>query len=160
MCQYLLTGEDHTVLVDTGLAGTPEEVIIPYLEGVRLSLEDIDEVIISHADVDHCGGNRALKEMHPALWFVRRARQSLRREQRGDDRGDLPLVRALRLRPGRGLSRVDQQGAGRRLPVDAGLRGKETMRLGPERRIEILHLLATRRATSASGTRRTGRRSS
>ena len=23
MCQYLLTGEDHTVLVDTGLAGTP-----------------------------------------------------------------------------------------------------------------------------------------
>ena len=70
MCQYLLTGEDHTVLVDTGLAGTPEEVIIPYLEGVGLSLEDIDEVIISHADVDHCGGNRALKEMHPALWFT------------------------------------------------------------------------------------------
>ena len=46
------------------------EVIIPYLEGVGLSLEDIDEVIISHADVDHCGGNRALKEMHPALWFT------------------------------------------------------------------------------------------
>src|SRR5918995_23958 len=51
MCQYLLTGEYHTVLVDTGLAGTPEEVII------------------SHADVDHCGGNRALKERHPSLWF-------------------------------------------------------------------------------------------
>ena len=65
MCQYLLTGEDHTVLVDTGLAGTPEEVIIPYLEGVGLSLEDIDEVIISHADVDHCGGNRAPRRCIP-----------------------------------------------------------------------------------------------
>ena len=69
MCQYLLVGEDHTVLVDTGLAGTPEEVIIPYLGEIGLSLEDIDEVIVSHADVDHCGGNRALKERHPSLWF-------------------------------------------------------------------------------------------
>ena len=69
MCQYLLVGEDRTILVDTGLAGTPEEVIIPYMEGIGLSVEDIDEVIISHADVDHCGGNRALKERHPSLWF-------------------------------------------------------------------------------------------
>src|SRR3712207_8749902 len=43
MCQYLLVGEDHTVLVDTGLSGTPEEVIIPYMEGIGLSLEDVDE---------------------------------------------------------------------------------------------------------------------
>src|SRR5215204_5221522 len=69
MCQFLLTEEDRTVLVDTGLAETPEEVIIPYLEGIGLSLGDLDEVIISHADVDHCGGNRALKEMHPELGF-------------------------------------------------------------------------------------------
>ena len=27
MCQYLLVGEDRTVLVDTGLAGTPEETL-------------------------------------------------------------------------------------------------------------------------------------
>ena len=69
MCQYVLVGEDRTILVDTGLAGTPEEVIIPYLEEIGLSLADVDEVIISHADVDHCGGNRALKERHPSLWF-------------------------------------------------------------------------------------------
>ena len=59
MCQYLLIGEERAVLVDTGLAGTPEAVIVPYLEGVGLSVDDVDEVIISHADVDHCGGNRA-----------------------------------------------------------------------------------------------------
>jgi glyoxylase-like metal-dependent hydrolase (beta-lactamase superfamily II) len=41
--------------VDTGLARTPEEVIIPYLEELGLRLEDVDEVIVSHADLDHCG---------------------------------------------------------------------------------------------------------
>jgi glyoxylase-like metal-dependent hydrolase (beta-lactamase superfamily II) len=69
MCQYLLVGEERTVLIDTGLAGTPEAVIVPYLEGIGLSVSDVDEVIFSHADVDHCGGNRALKEMNPQLRF-------------------------------------------------------------------------------------------
>src|SRR5215204_3338652 len=69
MCQYLLVGEERTVLVDTGLAETPEEVIVPYLGEIGLGVEDVDEVIISHADVDHCGGNRALKEMNPELRF-------------------------------------------------------------------------------------------
>ena len=69
MCQYLLLGEERTLLVDTGLAGTPEGVIVPYLEEIGLGVEDVDEVIISHADVDHCGGNRALKEMNPSLRF-------------------------------------------------------------------------------------------
>jgi len=27
MCQYLLVGEDRIILVDTGLSGTPEDVI-------------------------------------------------------------------------------------------------------------------------------------
>src|SRR5919107_163434 len=43
MCQYLLVGGERTVLVDTGLAGTPGEVIVPYLEGIGLGVEDLDE---------------------------------------------------------------------------------------------------------------------
>ena len=46
-------GEQRTVLVDTGLAGTPEEVIVPYLEEIGLGV--VDEVIVSHADVAHLG---------------------------------------------------------------------------------------------------------
>jgi beta-lactamase superfamily II metal-dependent hydrolase len=46
-------GEQRTVLVDTGLAGTPEEVIVPYLEEIGLGV--VDEVIASHADVAHLG---------------------------------------------------------------------------------------------------------
>src|SRR5215212_8617611 len=120
MCQYLLVGEDHTVLVDTGLAGTPEEVIIPYMEGIGLSLEDIDEVIVSHADVDHCGGNRALKQRHPSLWFSCGEPYGF-----GPDEDSVEWIR---------------EELGGDSPVDAGLRGGESMRLGPDRRIEILHL--------------------
>jgi glyoxylase-like metal-dependent hydrolase (beta-lactamase superfamily II) len=141
MCQYILVGEDRTVLVDAGIAGTPEEVIIPYLEEIGLSLEDIDEVIISHADVDHCGGNRALKERHPSLWFscgepdrayIETKKVMLAEIYRwsepygfGPDEDSLDWIR---------------RELGGDSPIDAGLRGGETMRLGPDRRIEILHL--------------------
>ena len=33
--QYLLVG-DNTVLVDTGIAPTPEKVIFPYLDSIKL----------------------------------------------------------------------------------------------------------------------------
>jgi glyoxylase-like metal-dependent hydrolase (beta-lactamase superfamily II) len=141
MCQYLLVGEDRTVLVDTGLAGTPEEVIIPYLEGVGLSLEDIDEVIISHADVDHCGGNRALKERHPSLWF------SCGEPDRAYIESNQVMLAEIYCwsEPyGFGLDGDSLDWIRRELggdsPIDAGLRGGETMRLGPDRRVEILHL--------------------
>jgi glyoxylase-like metal-dependent hydrolase (beta-lactamase superfamily II) len=141
MCQYLLVGEDRTILIDTGLAGTPEEVIIPYLREIGLSLEDIDEVLISHADLDHCGGNRALKERHPSLWF-------------SCGEADRPYVENNRVMlaeiygwsepygfgPDEEAKASILQDLGGDSPIDAGLRGGETIRLGPDRRIEILHL--------------------
>src|SRR5438094_2596649 len=67
MCQYALVGRERVLLIDTGLAETPGEVIDPYLE--RLAVEP-DLVLISHADVDHSGGNRAFRERHPHAVFV------------------------------------------------------------------------------------------
>ena len=64
VCQYLLAGE-RTLLVDTGLRDMPEQVIAPYVAGLGRSLADVDDVLISHADVDHCGGNRALRAAAP-----------------------------------------------------------------------------------------------
>jgi glyoxylase-like metal-dependent hydrolase (beta-lactamase superfamily II) len=141
MCQYILVGEDRTVLVDTGIAGTPEEVIIPYLEETGLSLEDIDEVIISHADVDHCGGNRALKERHPSLWF------SCGEPDRAYiETNQVMLAEIYRWSEPYGFGPDEdsldwiRRELGGDSPIDAGLRGGETMRLGPDRRVEILHL--------------------
>ena len=140
MCQYVLVGEDRTILVDTGIAGTPEEVIIPYLEEIGLSIEDIDEVIISHADVDHCGGNRALKERHPSLWF------SCGEPDRAYvESNQIMLAEIYRWSEPYGFGPDEdsldwiRRELGGDSPIDAGLRGGETMRLGPDRRIEILH---------------------
>ena len=100
MCQYLLVGEERTVPIDTGLARTPEEVIVPYLEEIGLGVEDVDEVIMGHLDVDHSrrqpGPQR--DESFPAV-LMRRGRPGMCGEHRADDSGDLPLVRALRLGP-------------------------------------------------------------
>jgi glyoxylase-like metal-dependent hydrolase (beta-lactamase superfamily II) len=141
ICQYILVGEDRTVLVDTGIAGTPEEVIIPYLEEIGLSLGDIDGVIISHADVDHCGGNRVLKERHPSLWF------SCGEPDRAYiETNQIMLAEIYRWSEPYGFGPDEdsldwiRRELGGDSPIDAGLRGGETMRLGPDRRIEILHL--------------------
>jgi glyoxylase-like metal-dependent hydrolase (beta-lactamase superfamily II) len=141
MCQYLLVGEDRTVLVDTGLAGTPEEVIIPYMGGIGLTPEDVDEVIISHADVDHCGGNRALKERHPSLWF-----SCGEADRPYVESNQVMLAEIYRWSEPYGFGPDEEskewisEELGGDSPIDAGLRGGETMRLGPGRRIEILHL--------------------
>ena len=42
------------------------QVIAPYLATLGRSLADLDDVLISHADVDHCGGNRALRAARAA----------------------------------------------------------------------------------------------
>jgi glyoxylase-like metal-dependent hydrolase (beta-lactamase superfamily II) len=58
--QYLFVG-DNVVLVDTGIATTPEEVIFPYMDGLKLKPERLTLAITTHSDLDHQGGNDAIK---------------------------------------------------------------------------------------------------
>jgi glyoxylase-like metal-dependent hydrolase (beta-lactamase superfamily II) len=141
MCQYLLVGEERTVLVDTGLAGTPGDVIVPYLEGMGLGIEDVDEVIISHADVDHCGGNRALKELNPDLRFSCGEADRAWVESTGRIMAEIYLwSEPYGFGPDDESKDWLRTGLGGDAPVDVGLRGGETLRLGPDWRVEILHL--------------------
>jgi glyoxylase-like metal-dependent hydrolase (beta-lactamase superfamily II) len=141
MCQYLLCGEERTVLIDTGLAGTPQEVIVPYLGEIGLGVGDVDEVIISHADVDHCGGNKALKEMDPELRF------SCGEADRAWVESTERIMAEIYLwSEPYGFGPDDESRdwlrteLGGDAPVDVGLRGGETLRLGSDWRVEILHL--------------------
>src|SRR5829696_9779126 len=141
MCQYLLIGEERTVLVDTGLAGTPEEVIVPYLQEIGLSVEDVDEVLISHADVDHCGGNHALKGMNPALRFS--CGEVDRAWVESNDRIMAEIYlwsEPYGFGPDEESKDWIRTELGGDCPVDVGLRGGETLRLGPDWRVEILNL--------------------
>ncbi len=141
MCQYLFVGEDRTLLVDTGLSTTPDEVIIPYLEEIGLSIEDVDEVIISHADLDHCGGNRALKERHPGLRF-----SCGEADRRFVESSRTMLAELYCWSEPYGFGPDEEAKAsiladlGGDCPVDVGLRGGESFRLGPGWRVEALHL--------------------
>lgn len=65
IAQWLVLGEDGVVLIDSGVAGTIREQIVPALRALGRSPEEIVEVAISHADVDHYGGNAELRELAP-----------------------------------------------------------------------------------------------
>lgn len=62
--QYLLAGQ-NTVLVDTGIAETPEKVIFPYMERLGLAPDKLTLAVTTHADLDHQAGNDAIKVASP-----------------------------------------------------------------------------------------------
>jgi glyoxylase-like metal-dependent hydrolase (beta-lactamase superfamily II) len=136
VCQYLVVGSDRTLLVDTGLRDMPRTVIEPYLDGRR-----VDYALISHADVDHCGGNRAFRERSPdTLLMCGEADRAWIESNAAMLAGNYRWYEAY----GFGPSAEDVAFLARELggdaPVDAGLRGGETLRLGRGRRLEVLAL--------------------
>lgn len=64
---YLLKGRDRIVLLDTGTSQHPEALIRPSIRSIDLDLPDVDMVINTHSDLDHCGGNHRIKSLHPGI---------------------------------------------------------------------------------------------
>lgn len=60
--QYVLVENDNAIIIDTGMQNTPVDVLEPALRDIGMSLSQIRNVIISHADVDHFSGTEKLKE--------------------------------------------------------------------------------------------------
>ena len=139
MCQYALIGSEHVLLLDTGLAGTPAQVLFPYLEQYGL---EPDLVLISHADVDHCGGNRAIRERYPeALLMCHEL------DRRWIESNETLLRENYLWHEPHGFDEPDEEGrrqiladCGGDTPIDLGLRGGETILLADDWRIEVLHL--------------------
>src|SRR5262249_20254515 len=132
MAQYVLAGEARTVLVDTGMSDTPSGVLRPYLESVGLGLDAIDDVLTRHPDTDHLGGNRALRDLHPRARF---ACHEL--DRRWVESNDALVAENYLWHEAYGFDEPDEQGraelvasCGGDAPIDTGLRGGETIRLG------------------------------
>ncbi len=139
MAQYLLIGDERTVLVDTGLARTPDEALKPALSHVGV---EPDVMVISHADLDHCGGNRRMRELYPKALLA-----CPEVDRRLIESNAAMLAENYLWHAPYGLEQPND--AGRRdmlaqlggdAPVDVGLRGGETIRLGAGRRLDVLHL--------------------
>jgi glyoxylase-like metal-dependent hydrolase (beta-lactamase superfamily II) len=142
MAQYLLVGDARRLLVDTGMEETPATRLLPYLRSLGLESTAIDDVVVSHADLDHSGGNRALRELHP------RARFACHELDRRWIESNRALVAENYLwhvahgfpEPGEAARNELLALCGGDAPIDEGLRGGETIRLADDWRVEILHL--------------------
>jgi glyoxylase-like metal-dependent hydrolase (beta-lactamase superfamily II) len=141
VCQYLLVGEERTLLVDTGLRDMPEQVIAPYLATLGRSLADVDDVLISHADVDHCGGNRALRATAPgARLLCGEADRAWIESNAAMMAGNYRWYEPYGFGPAAEDVAFLERELGGDAPVDVSLRGGETLRLGPSWRVEVLAL--------------------
>ncbi len=140
--QYLLRGE-KSMLVDTGIDSTPGDVILPFFEQVGFAQESLTYVLISHADVDHFGGNASLRRAAPQAIFCASAL-------------DVPIItnrdRAMSERYGwyaehgkeadyaQEAKEMLAAGMGPDTAIDLELTGGEWFRLGPNLRVQILTL--------------------
>jgi glyoxylase-like metal-dependent hydrolase (beta-lactamase superfamily II) len=68
--QFLLTGDEGALLIDTGLHSTPLEHIAPYVESIGLDPSQVRYVLTTHADFDHQGGNIAARRLFPRAVFL------------------------------------------------------------------------------------------
>lgn len=139
VCVYLLVGSKGVLALDTGMDDTPTEYIAPYLTKLGVPPERLLYVINSHADIDHTGGNLALREMAPNAIFMCHEL-------------DRPMVEDLELmisaRYGQfaadhGIDDSEEAKTwmrenARHCPIDLGLTGGETVHLGNDWHIDIL----------------------
>jgi glyoxylase-like metal-dependent hydrolase (beta-lactamase superfamily II) len=133
--QYLLRDE-RSLLFDTGVKETPGEVILPFLDGLQPDL-----VLISHADVDHYGGNAAIKAAAPGALFL-----AHELDVRWIESAEAIIPERYGWYAEHGLAYAPdafawlQDAIGPDTPVDVHLRAGERIRLGPRLTVEVLHL--------------------
>jgi glyoxylase-like metal-dependent hydrolase (beta-lactamase superfamily II) len=140
VCSYLFVGDERMLLVDTGIDRTPNEAIVPYLAASDVGLSRLSYVLISHADLDHMGGNAALKELAPNALFLCHE----------FDRAMVESTERL-IRDRYGAHAVDHaiddsderkawiRSNVRTVPIDIGVQGGERIRLARNWHVDILH---------------------
>jgi len=138
--QYLFLDE-KSLLVDTGIPATANEVILPAFHEIGLRPSDLDFVLVTHADVDHFGGNRVIKRhalkanfiAHELdAPFIENKRKIL--EQRYGWYAKYGIAY-----PPKTWSWLNKA-AGDPIPLDLHLSGEMSLRIGKERKLKLLHL--------------------
>ncbi|MGH9353449.1 MAG: MBL fold metallo-hydrolase [Terriglobia bacterium] len=135
--QYFFNGAQR-VLVDTGIAETPEKAIFPYLEKLKLGPQKISLAITTHADLDHQGGNNALKQasLNTLLACGEADRELVEDPQALYDR----RYNHLKKDHGVGMDSFSLSDAGKPRAMDLTFSGGETLRLADDWRLAVLHV--------------------
>jgi len=126
------------VLVDSGVAETPGKAILPYLDQLELDPPRLTMVITTHPDLDHQGGNAAIREAAPAALLACGEADRLLVE----DPNCLFRERYnfLQTEHGVGLGNEIPPDAGSRCRVDIGFRGGERIAIDNGWDLEVLHV--------------------
>jgi glyoxylase-like metal-dependent hydrolase (beta-lactamase superfamily II) len=129
---YLVEGEEGTAVIDTGVARTPADHLLPALAGAGWTL---DKILHTHAHHDHVGGDAAVVAAFPGIRVLAPRGEISWVE---DPEGYLQLYREIPWpAPQEHVPRVRRlRGAG--VPVDRALDGGEVVELGGERRLTVL----------------------
>ncbi|MFP5204957.1 MAG: MBL fold metallo-hydrolase [Acidobacteriota bacterium] len=138
---FLLRGSAQSVLLDTGCAPDPEQIVFPYLRSRGIDRDEIGLAINTHCDMDHCGGNLSIKQALPtvriacgaldreliedpeAMWARRYNAYDEKHGIRYDDATRVSIFAAM----------------GDRQPVDRTWQGGEHIDLGDGWQVEIHH---------------------
>jgi glyoxylase-like metal-dependent hydrolase (beta-lactamase superfamily II) len=135
--QYLFVG-DNIVLADTGIATTPEETIFPFFDELKLNPQQLTLAVTTHADLDHQGGNDAIKRISPDTLLT-------------CGEGDRALVENPRALYGKrynflkddhevGFEGAPSPDAGKHRKMDVTFSGGERIHLGENWWLEVLHV--------------------
>jgi glyoxylase-like metal-dependent hydrolase (beta-lactamase superfamily II) len=135
--QYLFAGA-NTVLVDTGIAETPEKTIFPYLDRLSISPARLTMAITTHADLDHQGGNDTLKRLAPqALLACGEQDRELVEDPRALFARRYNFLKGAH---GVGLDDEPWPDAGRPCRMDLTFAGGERIALDDGWQLEVLHV--------------------
>jgi hydroxyacylglutathione hydrolase len=78
---YLITGKSKMLLVDTGMPGNGKK-ITDYVRGLGKKPVDIEYVILTHADIDHVGSAREIKQLTGARLAIHKEDAQVLRGQK------------------------------------------------------------------------------
>lgn len=138
---YGLKGRRRSILFDTCIEPAVEQHVVPGLTAAGIPPERLDWVIISHSDLDHSGGNAAIRRVAPRAQLCCHAL-------------DYPLIAdvetliAQRYRCYAADHGIDESAESlawlranvRHTSIDTQLRGGEVFALDDDFEVEVLHV--------------------
>jgi glyoxylase-like metal-dependent hydrolase (beta-lactamase superfamily II) len=133
---FLVRGE-RLLLIDSGVAGMPPDLILPYMAEHGLAAQDLSLLANTHAHADHMGGNAEIQAVCSAKigaheldvpWIEKHELHCLEHYDRHGEMGLFPQEMRQRI--------LDVCGCDS--PVDLVWQGGETLDLGG-RQVEVIH---------------------
>jgi glyoxylase-like metal-dependent hydrolase (beta-lactamase superfamily II) len=137
---HLLIGDSASLLVDTGCAHNPVQEILPYMAQIGFDPARLTWIAISHSDLDHQGGNAPMRAAAPQArllchrldepWVADTEALIRGRYSQFEADHDIGYGEA-----GKAGIRTDTLST----PMDLTVQGGDTLRLGSDWIVELIH---------------------